>query len=229
MIKVLCAVPAGPKAAVRSMAKRAPAVRAALCAVAMGLAGAAGLSVLGAGPALAQARPTPNAVATVTLPGVGPVQMFTYDAQVVSADPVTRRLVLEGTWGKRWAVIAPPALGDIGLLRNSENLVIRVLPGVVTALGKAHRGTPGEVLAEEVLEAGLPGWPEDFGVRRVTLTTIFVDINRAAGTVTFEGPEGLVRTLKSDNPKVLEDLKQIEPGDLAQITYLEGLAVNAVR
>lgn len=187
------------------------------------------LGVLAAGPLHAQDRPVPAQVSSITLPGVGPVQVFTYDARVVSVDPATRRVVLEGVTGKRWAVIAPPVLGDVSLLQNSEKLVIRVLPGVVTALGKARQGKPGEVMAEEVLEAGLPGWPEDFGVRRITLTTIFVGIDRTAGTVTFEGPDGLVRTLHSDSPKVLEDLKQIEPGDLSQITYLEGLTVNAAQ
>lgn len=212
------------------MRKVSHSLKAGLCALALAAAGlCAGGPAAGVSAAFAQGRPTPTAVSTVTLPGVGPVRMYTYNAQVVSADPATRRVVLEGAWGRRWSVIAPPLLGDVGLLRNSQQLIIRVLPGMVTALGKAHQGKPGEVLAEEVLETGLPGWPEDFGVRRVTLTTIFVGIDRAAGTVTFEGPEGLVRTLKSDNAKVLEDLKQIEPGDLAQITYLEGLAINAVQ
>ncbi len=200
-------------------------LRLATCALAVVGATLAG----GAQGARAQERPVPAQVSTINLPGIGPAQMFTYTAQVVSADPVTRRVVLEAPSGRRWAVVAPPILGDVSLLRNSERLVIRVLPGVVTALGKAHQGKPGEVLAEEALEAGLPGWPEDFGVRRIVLTSIFVGIDRAAGTVTFEGPEGLVRTLKSDNPKVLEDLKQVEPGDLAQITYLEGLTINAVQ
>ncbi|MFG1301642.1 hypothetical protein V5F49_17795 [Xanthobacter sp. V3C-3] len=177
----------------------------------------------------AQPRPTPAEVDQVLVQGVGQVTVLTYKAQFVSADPATRRMVLETPAGRRWAVVAPPLLGDLSYFRNGETLIIRVAPGEVLALGKAHQGRPGEVMKELAVNAGLPGWPEGFGVREVTVTTIFVDINKQAGTVTFEGLDGVVRTLKASNDKVLADLQQVQPGDLAQITYLEGLSVNAVR
>lgn len=190
---------------------------------------AAGLVQIMSGAALAQARPAPAEVDTVIVQGVGQITVFTYKAQFVSADPATRRVVLEDPSGRRWAVIAPPLLGDLSFFRNGETLIIRKAPGVVTALGKARQGKPGEVMSEVALDAGLPGWPEGFGVREVTLTTIFVDVNKAAGTVTFEGPDGGVRTLRAANDKVLADLQQVQPGDLAQVSYLEGLAINAIR
>ena len=188
----------------------------------------AGLAAFAAA-AWAQPRPTPANVTAVTLPGVGPVNILTYNAAFVSGDPATRRVVLETPNGRRWAVVVPALYADVLNMPVGQNLVIRVLPGVVTALGKAHQGRPGEVLAEEVLDAGLPGWPQDFGVRKVTMTTIFVGIDRTAGTVTFEGVDGLVRTMAATDPKVLNDLQQVRPGDLAQISFFEGLTVNAVR
>lgn len=201
------------------------AVRGMFAAVAL----AAGLAQIAPGAAVAQPRPTPAEVDTVVVQGAGQFTVLTYKARFVSADPVTRRVVLEDPSGRRWAVIAPPLLGDLTYFRNGETLIIRVAPGVITALGKARQGKPGEVMNEVALDAGLPGWPEGFGVREVTLTTIFVDVDKAAGTITFEGPEGGVRTVRAANDKVLADLQQVQPGDLAQITYLEGLAVNAVR
>ncbi|MDQ0505187.1 hypothetical protein [Xanthobacter agilis] len=185
------------------------------------------LVALGAGGAVAQ--PQPTATETVVIAGVGTVPVLVYQARFVSADPATRRMVLELPNGKRWAIVAPPILGDLEAYRNSERLLIRVVPGIVTGLGKARQGTPGEVLSEVAINDGLPGWPEGFGIRAVTLTTIFVDVNRQAGTVTFEGPDGGVRTLRAVDPKVLADLQQVNPGDLAQISYLEGIAINAGR
>jgi len=35
--------------------------------------------------------------------------------------------------------------------------------------------------------------------------------------------------LRAANDKVLADLQQVQPGDLAQVSYLEGLAINAIR
>lgn len=191
---------------------------------------AAGLLLGAASPALAQQpRPTPAEIMTVQVPGVGTMNVLVYRVQFVSADPATRRVVLETPAGRRWAVIAPAIIGDLSAFRVGETLIIQVAPGEVTALGKAHQGRPGEVMREVALDAGLPGWPEGFGVREVTLTTLFVDIDRVAGTVTFEALDGVVRTLKASNPKVLADLQQVQPGDLAQISYLEGMTINAVR
>lgn len=175
----------------------------------------------------AMAQPQPTAVEQTTIAGVGTVPVRVFQAQFVSADPATRRVVLELPNGRRWAVIAPLIVGDLSAFQNGQRLLIRVVPGVVTGLGKARQGTPGEVLSEVAINDGLPGWPEGFGVRAVTLTTIFVDINKQAGTVTFEGPEGGVRTMRAVDPKVLADLQQVEPGDLSQISYLEGIAINA--
>lgn len=179
------------------------------------------------GAAFAQAQPKPAEVDNVMVPGVGSVTVLTYQAAFVSADPATRRVVLETPNGKRWAVIAPPLLGDIMNMPAGRQLTIRVAPGIVTALGKAHKGKPGEVLNEVVIDAGQAGWPVDFGAREVTLTTIFVDINLTNGTVTFEGPDGAARTLKAANTKVLQDLSKVNVGDLATVTYLEGLSVVA--
>ena len=177
----------------------------------------------------AQQRPAPVEVTQVFVQGIGQVNVLAYKAKFVSADPVTRRVVLEDPAGRRWAVIAPPLLGDLSLYRVGENLLIRVAPGVVTALGKAHQGRPGEVMAEVAINDGLPGWPEGFGIREVKLTSIFVGLDPAAGTVTFEGPDGNVRVVRAANDKVLADVQNVRPGDLAQITYIEGLAVNAMR
>ncbi|OYX14454.1 MAG: hypothetical protein B7Z15_03885 [Rhizobiales bacterium 32-66-8] len=176
-----------------------------------------------------QPTPIPNTVSVIDIPGVGPMNMLTYRAQFVSADPATRRVVLQGSNGKRWSVLVPPLLGDVMLLANSQSLTIRVLPGVATYLGKAHQGTPGVVVDELVLKAGLPGWPEDFGFREVSITAILVNIDKVGGTLSFEGVEGLVRTVKVVDPTVLADLQKVQIGDLSQIKYYEGLAITANR
>lgn len=192
------------------------------------IAGLAAASLAGILPASAQqARPVPDSVTTIDIPNVGPMQVLTYKAQFVSADPATRRVVLQGAWGKRWSVLVPPMMGDVMSLANSRSLVIRVLPGTATYLGKATQGRPGEVFAEVALNAGLPGWPQDFGVREVTITTILANLDRTAGTITFEGADGFVRTVKAE-PKVLADLQGVELGDLCQIKYFEGITINAV-
>lgn len=177
--------------------------------------------------ALAQPQPKPADVDVVTIAGVGTVTVLTYKVQFVSADPATRRVVLQMPNGNRWAVIAPPLVGDLSYFQVGQRLTIRVAPGVVSSLGKAKQGTPGEVIKEAALEAGLPGWPEDFGIREIIMTATLVGVDKAGGTITFEGPGGNVRTVRAANAKVLQDLQKVEPGDLARITFLEALSVDA--
>lgn len=189
----------------------------------------ASASLPGAGSAMAQLRPRPSSVTTIDVPGVGPMQVLTYQARFVSADPVERRVVLEGSNGRRWSVRVPPLLGDVMDLANSRSLTIRMLPGAITYLGKARQGTPGKVMAEVVLKEGLPGWPQDFGLREVTIVATLVDIDKAAGMVSFEGADGLVRTVRATDPQVLANVQQVELGDLSEIRYYEGIAISANR
>lgn len=182
-----------------------------------------------AAPASAQSVPQPAAVDVVTLAGLGSATILTYKAQFVSADAATRRVVLEVPSGQRWAVIAPPLVGDLSYFRVGQNLVIRKLPGVVTAIGKVGKGQPTEVLNEVVVNEGLPGLPEGFGLREITIAAPVVSVDPAAGTVSFPGPDGYLRTLKAANATVLVDLQALQPGTTAKFTFVEGLAINAVQ
>lgn len=182
-------------------------------------------------PAAAQApdQPKPEAVDVVMLPGLGTATILTYKVRFVSADPATRSVVLETPAGKRWAVIAPPLVGDLTFFRNGQSLLIRKLPGVVTAIGKPAKNEPSEVLNEVVVNEGLPGLPEGFGLREVTLVAPVVATDPAAGTVSFPGPDGYLRTLKAANGTVLADLVKLQPGANVKFTFVEGLAINAVQ
>lgn len=180
-------------------------------------------------PAAAQSQPKPEAVDVVTLPGLGSATVLTYKVQFVSADPATRRVVLETPAGLRWAVIAPPLVGDLSYFRNGQSLLIRKLPGVVTAIAKPGKGEPAEVLNEVAVNEGLPGLPEGFGLREVTLIAPVVSVDPAAGTVSFPGPDGYLRTLKAANATVLASLQTLQTGAPAKFTFVEGLAINAVQ
>ena len=54
-------------------------------------------------------------------------------------------------------------------------------------------------------------------------------MDAAAGTVSFPGPDGYLRTLKAGNGEVLASLQKLQPGAVAKLTYVEGLAINAVQ
>ncbi len=181
--------------------------------------------LLGATPLMAQPAVQPAETDVVVFPGRGAVEVLSYPAKFVSADVETRLAVFEGANGKRWSVVIPVGVADLGALKNSENVVVRILPSVVTGLGKAQQGTPGEIIEQVAVNEGLPGLPDGYGLVSVTMTTIFVGVDKASGTVTFEGLGGKPHTVQAFDAKVLEDLQKVEPGDLAQVTYLQGISV----
>ncbi len=195
-----------------------------LAVVAASLASASAFTVL---PAAAQDVPKPEAVDVVTLPGLGSATILSWKVRFVSANPATRTVVLETPAGKRWAVVAPPLVGDLSAFRNGQSLLIRKLPGVVTAIAKPAKNEPAEVLNEVVVNDGLPGLPEGFGLREVTIVAPVVATDPAAGTVSFPGPDGHLRVLRAANATVLSALPTLQPGTNAKFTYVEGLAINA--
>lgn len=195
-----------------------------LAVVAASLASASAFTVL---PAAAQDVPKPEAVDVVTLPGLGSATILSWKVRFVSANPATRTVVLETPAGKRWAVVAPPLVGDLSAFRNGQSLLIRKLPGVVTAIAKPAKNEPAEVLNEVVVNDGLPGLPEGFGLREVTIVAPVVATDPAAGTVSFPGPDGYLRVLRAANATVLSALPTLQQGTNAKFTYVEGLAINA--
>ena len=184
-------------------------------------------SVFTALPAAAQEVPKPEAIDVVTLPGLGSATILSWKVRFVSANPATRTVVLETPAGNRWAVVAPPLVGDLSAFRNGQSLLIRKLPGVVTAIAKPAKNEPAEVLNEVVVNDGLPGLPEGFGLREVTIVAPVVATDPAAGTVSFPGPDGYLRVLRAANATVLSALPTLQQGTNAKFTYVEGLAINA--
>ncbi len=182
--------------------------------------------LLGTVPLAAQPAVQPAQTDVVVFSNLGTVEVLDYPAEFVSADLNTREAIFESENGKRWEVVIPPGVADLAALQNSQKVTVRVMPTVLTALGKATQGTPGEVIEQVAVTDGLPGLPEGFGVNAVTMTTIFVGLDKTAGTVTFEGLGGKVHTVRAFDPKVLADLQKVEPGDLAKITYLQAIALT---
>lgn len=176
--------------------------------------------------ASAQTVPPPAETDVVILGDIGAVKVLTYPARFVSANLETREAVFESEDGKRWEIVVPPGVADLAAMQNSEKVTVRLLPAVVTNVAKAESGKPGEVMNQIVGNDGLPGLPDGFGLLSVTLTTPFISIEPDTGSVTFEGPDGHVRTMRAFDAKVLKTLKTMDPGDLAQITYMEAISIT---
>ena len=53
-------------------------------------------------------------------------------------------------------------------------------------------------------------------------------IDPVAHTVSFRGPEGNLRTVTIKDPQVQQDMAALPVGELVEVTYTEGVAVQVL-
>jgi hypothetical protein len=88
---------------------------------------------------------------------------------------------------------------------------------------KPGTATPGATVAEETGRAKPGEKPAGAGARVTTLVATITGIDKAAGTVTLQGPTGKATTVKARDPR---NLDRVTVGDLVEITYTEAVAVT---
>ena len=88
---------------------------------------------------------------------------------------------------------------------------------------KPGTATPGATMAEEVARARPGEKPAGAEARVTTAVVTITGIDKAAGTVTLQGPTGRVTTVKARDPRNLE---RVAVGDLVEVTYTEAVAVS---
>jgi len=143
-------------------------------------------------------------------------------ATVEAIDQATRMVTLKTPDGKLVSFIADEAVknlpqvkvGDKVKVNYYESLVMRVLKPEEAAVNVAGAGVAAAKPGEK---------PAGVGAREVTVTVTIEAIDMKAGTVTFKGPAGNVRTIPAEDPKNLEKIKV---GDRVAVTYKEALAIS---
>lgn len=174
-------------------------------------------------PAAAFAAPTTS---TITLPGVGEVQVQTFIVLVVSVDPATREVIVKAENGNQFAYKIAPMVGPLDTLQKNDAVHVSLIPGTISNISKADSGKAG-MISQDLADAAVFGQlPENFFGTTVTANVTLVDVNPATHTVMFEGADGVVRTMAAANDEVADDMAQVQPGDLCQITWIEAMSFD---
>jgi Cu/Ag efflux protein CusF len=105
-----------------------------------------------------------------------------------------------------------------------------VVAAFIEALALEVKKVPGATPGVKVIEASTsskPGETPSGAVgREVVVTATITAIDRKAQTVTIKGPRGNTETIKV---KDATNLKGVEAGDMAELTYTQALAVTLDR
>src|SRR5215467_15572118 len=173
----------------------------------------------------AQTPRSEEARATAVAGPVGEASMVTVRGWIDAVDKTNRTVTLKGPLGgtvtldvKDPKKLDSVAVGDPVVAAFIEALAIQVkkVPGATTGVRVAEARTtsqPGET------PSGAVG-------REVVVTTTITAVDRKAQTVTIKGPRGNTETIKV---KDAANLKGVESGDVAELTYTQALAVTLDR
>ncbi|WP_018700783.1 hypothetical protein [Amorphus coralli] len=191
-----------------------------------GVAAALALSAFAVAPAAAQTATTAQTAPTQSFVDVfGDAQVTTFKAQVATTNKMERQVVVKLTNGNEYAVPVPDGF-NLEEVRENQFVTVEHLQGLILDVQKSTEDAPGvsyEVDSIDIDDSDR--LPKGLTIRSVTLTIQIEKMDRRAGTVTFEAPNGEKRTAVLQDPEVLKTL-DIKDGDFVDLTYYEGVGMS---
>ena len=158
-------------------------------------------------------------------PTVGEATMVTIRGWIDAVDKTNRTVTLKGPRGGTVTldVKDPKKLDSVAV---GDPVVAAFIEALALEVKKAPGATP-DVKVTEARTTSQPGETPSGAVgREVVVTATITAVDRKAQTVTIKGPRGNTETIKV---KDAANLKGVEAGDVAQLTYTQALAVTLDR
>jgi hypothetical protein len=149
-------------------------------------------------------------------------------ATVESVDRDTRTLVMRDSDDTRTVLVAGPEVRNFDQIEPGDELVAtyrEALLAEVKPKGTGVQGVQGAAASTRAEEGQRPAG----GVGATVATTVVIEsVDKSFDTVTFKRSDGIVRTVAVEDPKAVEFVQRLRPGDEVQVTYTEAVAVALV-
>ena len=187
--------------------------------VALAVTGCAG----GNTPASTASKTAPTAAAQPLPRGTIGEHLVTTTARVKAIDQQTRRVTLERADGSELTLYADDTVRNLAQVQAGDEVTASYYESLAYEVKKPGTATPGATMVGEAARAKPGEKPAGAGVRVTTLVATIVGIDKAAGTVTLQGPTGKATTIKARDPR---NLDRVAVGDLVEVTYTEAVAVS---
>src|SRR5262252_5216332 len=178
----------------------------------------------------APATAAPPAPATAAPAASQPLPSGTLGAALVSAtarvkaiDLPTRHVTLERADGSEVTLYADENVRNLPQVKVGDAVTVWYDESIAYEVKKPGTAAPGAAVAEEARRARRGEKPAGSGARVTTIVATITGIDKAAGTVTLQGPTGRATTIKARDPR---NLDRVTIGDLVEITYSEAVAVS---
>jgi len=171
--------------------------------------------------ARAPVRPV-AAVAPAPVAGTVGANLVTTTARVKELDHATRLITLEQP-GSRLRFRVDDSVRNLPQVNVGDEVTVTYYESLAYAVRKPGEAQPGAAVTEQVQRAALGEKPAGSAARVTTITATIAGIDKAAGTVTLQGPDGDPMTVKARYP---ENLEKVAVGDRVDISYTEALAIS---
>ena len=185
------------------------------------------LAATGCAEVSTQAPPAPTTASTAAAPplpsGTLGANLVTATARVKALDQQTRQVTLARADGSEVTLYADDTVRNLPQVKVGDEVTASYYESLAYEVKKPGTATPGATVAEEAARAKVGEKPAGAGARVTTIVTTITGIDKAAGTVTLQGPTGQATTIKARDPR---NLDRVAVGDLVEITYTEAVAVS---
>jgi hypothetical protein len=153
--------------------------------------------------------------------GEAVVASQTVTATVTKINQKTREVSIKATDGQVYKFIASSDVQNLAQVKKGD--VITVVYTEALAYEVKKSGTTGAGTTAAAAAANPGEKPAGAIAQQTTVTVKITAINTKTPSVTVEGPDGDVETIKVKDPSKLNGLKV---GDMVDITYTEALAIK---
>jgi hypothetical protein len=160
-------------------------------------------------------------------PSVHREKLEEVSATVVSVDPATRMLALQGDDGSTANFAVGEEVKNFAQIRVGDKVVVSYYRGIAAEL--QPKGTPlsKKVDQLDMTTGAQPGTKPGAGVGSAVRGTVVIEkADTKANTVTFKRPDGTSRTLPVESPEGREFLAKLKKGDQVEVLYIEAVAVE---
>jgi hypothetical protein len=157
-------------------------------------------------------------------------QTITMHGVVETVDPVSRELLLRGDAGSQsgflMSMVVGPQVQRLGEIRPGDHVVATYYQALaaqmVNVFSPSSQPFEGVTLDRRDTAERPGGLVTRVRRGRVVITAVYPSIS----TVSFVGPNNMVRTVTAKNPEVQSFVRNLKVGDQVDIVYEEALAVS---
>jgi len=175
-------------------------------------------------------------LASVVLPLVAGCQSLdvqqttTMNGVVETVDPSSRELLLRGGGGAQsgalLSMIVGPQVQRLNEIRPGDRVAVTYYQAIAAQMVNVFSATSQPFEGVTVDRRETAERPGGLVTRvrhgRVVITAVYPSIN----TVSFVGPNNMVRTVTARNPEVQSFIRNLKVGDQVDIVYEEALAIS---